>query len=89
MEFFIWVTVVRHKAVGLVLGVLDAQRVAVDQVVDRLILDQQVGATDGIGLGVVFLAKQLNVRIRVLFQHVFFRFGQHAARACSWVINTA
>ncbi|MNC38152.1 hypothetical protein D3C75_867440 [compost metagenome] len=39
VEFFARMPIVRHKTIGLVLSILDAQSIAVDQVVDRLVLD--------------------------------------------------
>lgn len=66
VKLFVRVAVVRHEITGHALGVLDTQGVAVDEVVDGLVLDQQVGAAERVGLGVVFLAEQFDVGIRVL-----------------------
>ena len=95
MKALVGMAVLGHKSVGLVFGILDAQGVAVDQVVDRLVLDQQVRAADGVGLGIVFLAEQFNVGIRVqagghaIAANEFFRFGKHAAGTRRGIIDAA
>jgi len=81
------VAIVGHEVARKPFGVLDAEGVAIHQVVDGLVLDQEIGATDGVSLGVVFLAEQFDVRIRVLFLDKLLTHREHAARASGGVVD--
>ena len=66
-----------------------AEGVAKDDVVDRLVLDEHVGTTDGVGLGIVVLAEERQVSLRLLLADVFLGYGQHATRAACRVVDRA
>ena len=83
------VSVAGGVVVGAYLGFFDAQRVTVDQVVDRLVFDEQIGAADGEGFGVVFLAEEIEVGVGILAFDALFGDGEHAAGACGGIIDAA
>lgn len=74
-----------------VFGLAGAQGVAKGDVLDVLAFDHQVRAANGIGLGVVFLAEEVNagagVQAGVRVDDELLRFGQHAAGAAGGVVN--
>lgn len=72
-----------------VAGFAVAERIAVDDIIDGLVLDEHVGAADGVGLGVVVLAEQCQVRLVVVLADVFLGDREHAACAAGRVIDRA
>lgn len=73
------------------LGLASAERVAIDDVLHILALDHEVGAADGVGLGIVFLAEEFEVCARVEsgigIDDEFLRLREHAAGAAGGVVD--
>ena len=70
-------------------GLAVAERVAKNDVVDWLILDEHVGAADGVSFRVIVLAVKREMGLRIVLADIFLGYGEHAAGAAGRVVDRA